>query len=117
VNKAGHLGHFVRGTAREIGKVRGVDIEEWRRGSLAQDGSGVGGADGIESVTSSCLSEYSGDIDVNIGLDQDDALAPSFPEQCDSDEEVFIGLGSFGKFKNSSRTESSSWSTAAYSIF
>jgi len=58
----------------------------------------------------------SGNRDMNIGSEQDDALAPSFLEQCDSDEEVFIGLDSSGKFKNSSRTKFSSWSTAAYSI-
>lgn len=56
VNKAGHLGHFIRGTARGIGKARGVDIEEWQRGGLVQEGSSTDGVDGIESVMPSCRS-------------------------------------------------------------
>lgn len=86
---------------------------------MAQDGNGIVGVDKLGSVTSYCRSEIvvSCNRDVNINSEQDDASAPSFPKQRESDEKVVIGLDSFRKFRMSAKTKLSSWSAAACSMF
>jgi hypothetical protein len=52
-------------------------------------------------VKSSCRLG-SGDRVVNINSEEDDTSVPSYSAEYDSEEDMFIGLGSFGKDKMSS---------------